>query len=133
MVVSSDFGRTRYNTPNFQIGSTGTSPGKDHWPITSMWIMGDDVTNPGVIGMTEVQDGPAGVTAKRVLVSGDTIQVTEDPASPTNTLIRHVHIHHALRCLAGIKDHELSRRYALHRPTDFPLPILPDAPGWQTF
>ena len=133
MVVGSDFGRTRYNNPNFQIGSSGTAPGKDHWPITSMWIMGDDVTTPGVMGMTEALDGPAGVSAKRVVVNGDTVEVTDDPESPTNTLIRPVHVHHALRCLAGIKESELAQRYALHRPTDFPLPILPDVPGWQTF
>jgi hypothetical protein len=133
MVIGSDFGRTRYNNPNFQIGSTGTAPGKDHWPITSMMIMGDDVADPGGIGMTENQDGPAGASAKRVVADGGLVQVTDDPASATNTWIRPLHIHHALRCLGGIKEHELSRRYALHRPSDFPLPILPDAPGWETF
>lgn len=133
MVVGSDFGRTRYNNPNFQIGSSGTAPGKDHWPITSMWIMGDDVTAPGVIGMTEALDGPAGMSAKRVAVNGDTIEITDDPESPTNTLIRPVHVHHALRCLAGVQTTDLAQRYALHRPSDFPLPILPDVPGWETF
>jgi uncharacterized protein (DUF1501 family) len=133
MVIGSDFGRTRYNSPIFQTGSQGTKAGKDHWPITSHMIMGDDVKAPGVIGMTEVQEGPAGMMAKRVIVNGNKIEVTDDLESPTNTLIRQVHIHHVLRCLAGINGLDLTNRYPLHRPTDFPLPILPDVPGWETF
>lgn len=133
MVIGSDFGRTRYNNPHFQEGSTGTAPGKDHWPITSMMIMGDDVTVPGVIGMTEDQADPAGASAMRVKAEGDLVAVTDDPISSDNTWIRPLHVHHALRCLAGIKSHDLSRRYALHRPADFPLPILSEAPGWETF
>jgi uncharacterized protein (DUF1501 family) len=133
MVIGSDFGRTRYNNPNFQVGSTGTAPGKDHWPITSTMIMGDDVTAPGVIGQTEIQDGVAGVMAKRVVVNGNQLEMTGDDKSPSNTLIRQTHIHHILRCIAGVKDHDLAIRYPVHRPTDFPLPLLPNVPGWETF
>jgi len=67
------------------------------------------------------------------VVNGNQMTFSDDEKSPTNTLIRQTHIHHILRCIAGIKDHQLALRYPVHRTTDFPLPLLPDIAGWETF
>ncbi|HIA04620.1 MAG TPA: DUF1501 domain-containing protein [Myxococcales bacterium] len=133
MVIGSDFGRTRYNKPIIQDGDPqNATAGKDHWPITSMMLMGKDIP-PGVIGATHVEESVSGVTAKHVLNANGVVQVSDNPDAAGTTLIRQVHVHHALRCLAGLKEHELGKRYPLARPIDFPLPILPGAPGWESF
>ena len=46
VVVASDFGRTRYNGDG----------GKDHWPITSMMMMGAGISGGRVIGQTDRGD-----------------------------------------------------------------------------
>jgi uncharacterized protein (DUF1501 family) len=133
MVVGSDFGRTRYNKPVIQDGDPqNTKPGKDHWPINSMMLLGNDIP-AGVIGQTYVDESVSGITAKQVINANGVVQTTDNPGGQASTLIRQVHVHHALRCLAGIKDHELSQRYPLGKSGDFPLPILPNAPGWESF
>ena len=72
------------------------------------------------------------MTAKHVVNANGTLEVTEDTNNKNATLMRQVHIHHALRCMAGIKNHQLSHRYPLFKTSDFPLPVLPKAPGWET-
>ncbi len=132
MVVGSDFGRTRYNMPITQAGDATATAGKDHWPIGSLFIMGDEIP-AGVIGETFVDESASGMIARHVINQGGAVQTVEDPTAAGSTLIRQVHVHQALRCLAGIKGHELSLRYPLAKATDSPLPILPDAPGWESF
>ena len=57
LVIGSDFGRTpKYNAGN----------GKDHWPITSMMMMGAGIRGNRVIGATDEERRP----------------VTVDPANP---------------------------------------------------
>jgi hypothetical protein len=132
VVIGSDFGRTRYNRPVLQDGDAPAGAGKDHWPITSMMFLGADIPG-GVIGETRVVEGLSGVQAQRVTVSGGRIIPTTEDIAGETTVIEAVHAHHALRCLAGIRDHPLAVRYPVHLGGDFPLPILPDVPGWQAF
>jgi hypothetical protein len=132
VVATSDFGRTRYNAPNLQIGDAPTGAGKDHWPITSALVLGAGVV-PGVIGQTSVVEGVSGVVASEVVtVDGDVVP-TEDPAAPDATLIAPLHLHHILRCMAGIKDHPLALRYPVHRGDDVPLPLIPGVQGSESF
>jgi hypothetical protein len=134
VVVGSEMGRTKYNGVTSQAGVTVLSPGKDHWPITSMMLMGNDIP-PGVIGQTTADTVAGGVEAFAVRANGSSVEIVDpsDVSTAPKTLIRQVHLHHALRCLAGIKDHELTKKYPINVATDFTLPILPNAPGWETF
>jgi hypothetical protein len=100
-----------------------------------MLISKDPLVPNGVIGGTYAGGTVGGVEAYPVKAEGSDVVV--HPMDAMNdgdaTLIRQVHVHHALRCLAGIKNHDLSERYPVHRQGDFPLPILPNVPGWESF
>ncbi|HGG58033.1 MAG TPA: DUF1501 domain-containing protein [Nannocystis exedens] len=86
VMLSSDFARG----PGYN--GNDSYAGKDHWPITSAMLMG------------------AGIQGDRVLGSTDDDQY----ALPhQGTILTPAHIHHSLRALAGISDHELAQ--------DFPL------------
>ena len=131
VVVGSDFGRTRYNAPVVQDGDgANIQPGKDHWPISSVVVMAKGIS-PGVIGATEVVPNFSGVIASPLAVDGGKAVGTPGGGANT-TLLRQVHVHHILRCLAGIKTHPLAQLFPVHRPNDFPLPLL-DVPGWESF
>jgi len=132
VVVGSDFGRTKYNRPVLQEGDAPAGAGKDHWPITSMMLVGRDIP-PGVVGETRVVEALFGVQALPVRPSNGGIVTAAEEIPGESTLIGPVHVHHALRCLAGIRDHPIARRYAVHRAGDLPLPLLPNAPGWERF
>jgi len=135
VVVASDFGRTIYNAPKLQIGDGAYGPGKDHWPITSLMLMAKGGLIPGgVIGETTVNPILNGVLATHVKASGESVVLEPGGVDdPTATLIRQVHVHHILRCIAGVKDHPLGKAYPIWRPGDFPLPIVPGVGGWETF
>ena len=88
VAVGSEFGRTPfYNADN----------GKDHWPITSMMLMGPGISGGRVIGGTDDEQ-----LAK--LVNPTTL--VEDPSG---VAITPGHIHAALRELAGIQADPLSQ------------------------
>ncbi len=92
MVVGSDFGRT----PGYNEGN-----GKDHWSITSMFMMGAGVRGNRVIG-----------------VSDDTHRaLTLDPQSLERSeggvILRPVHIQNALRDAAGVTGSDLARTYPI--------------------
>jgi uncharacterized protein (DUF1501 family) len=89
VVVGSDFGRTRYNLVEGQIGDAVTGPGKDHWPITSIMLLGQDIP-AGVIGATHTDGNVSGAEAYEVIVNGTDIApvAAEDVAAGTTTLIR---------------------------------------------
>jgi len=102
VVIGSDFGRTnKYNT--------NASPGKNHWPITSMMFMGNN---------TQV------IRGNRVIGSTDSLHKanTIDPVTlqdlaadnPNGVRITPAHIHRALRRLAGVDTSSAAS-------SDFPL------------
>jgi len=86
VLVGSEFGRTPYYNVDL---------GKDHWPVTSMMLMGPGITGGRVIGATDDT-----FLAKTV----DPTTLAEDPAG---IHITPGHINAALRQLAGIADDPL--------------------------
>jgi len=89
-IVGSDFGRTpRYNNGN----------GKDHWPITSMMMMGAGITGNRVIGASTPEHDAIKVNPSNLALDANGINIT--PA----------HIHKALRRLAGIESEQLITQY----------------------
>ncbi len=94
--VSSDFGRTKYNGGEDNDGDTSAlalTRGKDHWPITSAWLIGVGAAaariTPGVIGLTHASlsdesdpNAPAlaGLSADR-LVCEDNRKLSVDSTS----------------------------------------------------
>jgi hypothetical protein len=94
VVVASDFGRgPHYNGEN-------DNAGKDHWPITSMLLMGPGIVGNRVVGATDDGQLPA-------LVDPGSLQVAPEGVKLTPTLI-----HRSLRQLAGIAP-ELQEQYPL--------------------
>jgi uncharacterized protein (DUF1501 family) len=93
IVVQSEMGRT----PTYNAGQ-----GKDHWSIGSVMFLGRGIKGDRVLGATDEQQmaEPFDPRALRV-----------DKASGIR--IRPEHIHEALRELAGIADHPLSRKFPL--------------------
>lgn len=115
IVVGSDFGRTKYNP----------SGGKDHWPITSMMLMGNHigpVTGGRLIGGTQSNPNISGMEALSVKEDQGDIVTVQDPAEGVR--IRPGHIHHALRELAGIDDHPYVTKHPVLEPGESPLPIF---------
>jgi uncharacterized protein (DUF1501 family) len=74
--VASDFARTRYN--NGDEDADAALVGKDHWPITSSFVMGlgaaSSLVTPGVVGETRVVNDAGqpltGTQAKRLRLNG---------------------------------------------------------------
>ena len=103
VTVGSDFGRTpEYNGRN----------GKNHWPITSMLLMGWGIEGNRTVGATD-----SGQNALRV--DPDTLALANDGIK-----LRPAHVHAALRELAGVSA-ELDARYPLGVD---PLPALLGTP-----
>jgi hypothetical protein len=121
VVVGSDFGRTRYNDGG----------GKDHWPITSMMVLGVGAaeqlfTGGRVIGGT-TPTGQNGVEALSVKIDAGRAVVTE-AGDPSGFKLTAGHVHYALRraiglCETGAPDDPL-RRFALNVLPQEPLPLL---------
>jgi hypothetical protein len=86
VLVGSEFGRTPYYNEDL---------GKDHWPITSMLLMGPGITGGRVIGGTDDE-----FLAKTV----DPVTLALDPSG---VHITPAHINASLRELAGIVDDPL--------------------------
>jgi uncharacterized protein (DUF1501 family) len=88
VVMGSDFGRT----PGYNSGN-----GKDHWPISSMMMMGPGIPGNRVIGGTDDRHGLQ-------LIDPVTLQATGSPDTATGTRLSIAHVHRALRNLAGVPD-----------------------------
>ena len=100
-VVGSDFGRT----PGYNSGN-----GKDHWPVTSMMMMGAGIPGNRVIGASTERHGALKVNPSNLTLDGNGINIT--PA----------HIHQALRKLAGIDREQLiTQYYPIGGVEDLPL------------
>ena len=94
VMIGSDFGRTnKYNEDN----------GKDHWPITSMMLMGPGIRGNRVLGGTDANHKALGIDP-------NTLQTV----SSGGVRLEPGHIHHALRELAGVDtDPEVIANHAL--------------------
>jgi hypothetical protein len=96
VVIQSEMGRQ----PTYNKGN-----GKDHWSIGSIMFMGPGIQGDRVIGATDEKQ----------------FQVPLDPQTlaqnkENGIRIRPEHIHSALRQLAGITDHPLSKKFPLGIP-----------------
>jgi len=93
VVVQSEMGRT----PNYNAGN-----GKDHWSIGSAMFLGRGIKGNRVIGATD---------EKQFAVPLD--PQTLKSAKDKGLRVRPEHVHEALRQLAGIADHPLSKKFPL--------------------
>lgn len=93
VVVQSEMGRT----PNYNQGN-----GKDHWSIGSIMFLGNGIKGNRVLGVTD---------EKQLAVPFDTATLKTDKEKGTR--IRPEHVHEALRELAGIADHPVSKKFPL--------------------
>lgn len=93
VVIQSEMGRT----PNYNAGN-----GKDHWSIGSALFLGRGIKGNRVVGATDDKQFAVPLdpqTLKTVKAAG--------------IRVRPEHVHEALRELAGIADHPLSKKFAL--------------------
>lgn len=88
VVMGSDFGRT----PGYNSGN-----GKDHWPISSMMMMGPGIPGNRVIGATDDRHGI-------LTVDPTTLAVQGPPDESDGVRISIASVHRALRDLAGVPD-----------------------------
>lgn len=94
VAIGSDFSRTpRYNGSN----------GKDHWSVGSMMLMGRGITGNRVIGATDGGQRARKIDPATLALSSEESAIKLSPE----------HVHVALRRLAGIQEHELTRRFAI--------------------
>lgn len=88
IVMGSDFGRT----PGYNNGN-----GKDHWPISSMMMMGPGIPGNRVIGGTDDRHN-------LLLVDPITLEPTGRPDEAQGTRLGIADVHRALRDLAGVPN-----------------------------
>jgi len=88
VVMGSDFGRT----PGYNNGN-----GKDHWPISSMMMMGPGIPGNRVIGGTDDRHN-------LFVVDPVTMQPTGRPDEAEGIRLGIADVHRALRQLAGVPD-----------------------------
>jgi uncharacterized protein (DUF1501 family) len=122
IVMGSDFGRTIYNSD-----PADAQRGKDHWPITSMMLMGRGISGGRVIGATDRGlDGQTQAKGHRAMpvkvVSGEVVTTT--PSDPAGELLRPGHVHQALRTLAGLGGNAIASRFEIPDVPSSPLPLL---------
>ncbi len=98
--VSSDFGRT----PGYNMGN-----GKDHWPITSMLLMGGGIRGNRVLGSTTHGH-------RTIPVNRETFQEDED-----GIVLTPAHVHRALREKFGLNASDVVREFPLSAEL---LPLL---------
>ena len=96
VIVQSEMGRT----PNYNAGN-----GKDHWSIGSAMFFGRGIKGNRVIGATD---------AKQFAVPLDPTALTV--SKEKGVRVRPEHCHEALRELAGIAAHPLSKKFPLGVP-----------------
>src|SRR5262245_59945651 len=96
VVVHSEMGRTpKYNQGN----------GKDHWSIGSIMFLGRGIRGNRVLGATDEKQLPVTVDPKTLGIDKE-----------KGIRIRPEHLHVALRELAGIDAHALTRQFPLNVP-----------------
>ena len=95
VVVQSEMGRT----PTYNQGN-----GKDHWSIGSAMFLGCGIKGNRVIGATDEQQFARPLDPR-------TLETQSDKDSGIR--VRPEHVHEALRELAGIADHPLSKKFPL--------------------
>jgi hypothetical protein len=93
VVVQSEMGRT----PTYNAGN-----GKDHWSIGSALFLGRGIKGNRVVGATD---------EKQFAVPVDPKTLSFDKGKGVR--VRPEHVHEALRELAGIADHPLSKKFPL--------------------
>jgi uncharacterized protein (DUF1501 family) len=92
VIVGSDFGRTPYYND---------TAGKDHWPITSMLLMGPGIRGGRVLGGTDGSFAPTLLDPTTLAPSSSGIRIT--PA----------HVHASLRALSGVATWEGAAPYGV--------------------
>jgi len=96
VVVQSEMGRTpTYNTGN----------GKDHWSIGSALFLGRGIKGNRVIGATDEKQFAVPLDPTTLVVNKE-----------KGVRVRPEHVHEALRELAGIAEHPLSKKFSLGVP-----------------
>jgi uncharacterized protein (DUF1501 family) len=86
VVVGSDFGRgPTYNSEN-------SGAGKDHWPVTSMMVMGPGIPGNRVIGATDAGAGARPIDPAALTPSDSGVVLTPEI------------VHSALRRVAGVES-----------------------------
>lgn len=106
VVVGSEMGRTPYYN---------NDEGKDHWQITSMLVMGDNIGGNRVLGATTND-----LRAK--LVNPENFDLFE-PEEDAGVLMTSAHVQEALRRLATVDTSAPSSLFPLN--VDFPLQLFP--------
>ena len=86
IVMGSDFGRT----PGYNSGN-----GKDHWPVTSMMMMGPGIPGNRVIGATDARHG-------KMVLDPNTLSVLGASGQASGVELSIEHVHRALRDLVGV-------------------------------
>ncbi len=95
LIVGSDFGRT----PGYNDGN-----GKDHWPVTSMMLLGAGVRGNRVLGGSTARHRPLTVDAQ-------TLQPL--PEGTPGLVLTPAHVHRALRTHLGLTGTEADRLYPI--------------------
>jgi hypothetical protein len=93
VVVQSEMGRT----PDYNAGN-----GKDHWSIGSALFLGRGIKGDRVLGATDEKQFAVPLDPK-------TLKLDKEKG----VRVRPEHVHEALRELAGIADHPLSKKFPL--------------------
>jgi hypothetical protein len=93
VVLQSEMGRT----PDYNAGN-----GKDHWSIGSVMFLGSGIKGNRVIGATDAKQFAVPLTPSTLKLDRD-----------KGIRVRPEHIHQALRELAGIADHPMSKKFPL--------------------
>jgi hypothetical protein len=93
VVVQSEMGRT----PNYNTGN-----GKDHWSIGSVMFLGRGIKGNRLIGATDEKQFAVQLDPKALKLEKE-----------KGIRVRPEHIHEALRELAGIAEHPLSKKFPL--------------------
>ena len=106
VMVGSDFGRT----PNYN-----GAAGKDHWPVSTILLMGQGVPGGVTVGASDSGHNPR-------MLDPATLAPTDDPAVGVRLQPRHVHA--AVRRLLGVEGTAIDAAFPLGIPEDEMLDIL---------
>lgn len=106
VMVGSDFGRT----PNYN-----GAAGKDHWPVSTILLMGQGVPGGVTVGASDSGHNPR-------MLDPATLAPTDDPAVGVRLQPRHVHA--AVRRLLGVEGTAIDAAFPLGIPEEEMLDIL---------
>jgi uncharacterized protein (DUF1501 family) len=95
VVVGSDFGRgPAYNGGN-------PNSGKDHWPVTSVLLMGQGIRGGRMVGGTDESVRARAIDPSSLALSDGGVKLAPG------------HLHHSLRHLSGVDETEVGARFPL--------------------